>query len=728
MDTSQATQTEMNQVTTDWQIPPSRANIDDPLLQALVVLTKLHHRPFSADALSAGLPLGNDNVMTPELFIRAASKAGLSAKFLQRKLSEFHKGDFPAVLLLKQRRVCILVGIHGDEASIIHPDTGIGMSKLPLSELAEQYMHHCLLAKPSYEFTERAEGLAPDEDKGWFWNDIKQAWPIFSEVLIASFVVNMFALATPLFVMNVYDRVVPNNAVATLWALAIGVLLVFLFEFFMRNTRTYFIENAGKKLDVKLSAKIFQKMLGLRMDSRPQSVGVLSNLMNGFNAFREFITSATVSMVVDVPFALLFIAIIYFIGGSIAMVPLIAMPLIVLGSFILQIPINRLVQSSHLHTTEKQALLIESLAHAETVKTSNAESVLQRRWENLLNDESSVNVKLRLLTGMTLSFAQFITQMTTIALIIYGVYLISESLLSMGGLVACMILTNRAMAPMSQVAGLIGRYYLSKASLDALDNMMQLPVDRQGKGNCISRDRFQGEIECRAMSFAYPGEKSPALSKINFKIKAKDKVGLVGRIGSGKTTLEKLLVGLYKPSEGSILIDGIEINQLDVADLRAQIGYIPQDLELFYGSVRDNIALGVPYVEDSQIIAAARIAGVDQFVDQHPDGYQRQVGERGALLSGGQRQAIAVARALLLDPPIIVMDEPTNLMDDKTEKGLRTRLQEYLEDKTLIIVTHRASMLALVDRLIVIDKGQLVADGSKQYVLDALSDGRVSAG
>jgi len=711
--------------TSEWDFTASRDYIDDPLLHALMVLTKLYDKPFSAEALTAGLPLDRDAKLTPELFIRAAQRASLSAKVVKKSLDLFKPNHLPAVLLLKDHRACILTEIKDGQATVIFPETGAGAETFSLSFCQQLYQGFCILTHPLYQFTKRTEGIQPAEQKHWFWSVVRKGWPTLSEVLMASLLINLFALATPLFIMNVYDRVVPNHAVETLWALAIGVLVVFSFDFIMRNVRTYFIDSAGKKIDVELSANVFEQIMGLKMEKRPQSVGVLANTVQSFDSFREFLTSATISVMVDLPFAFLFIALIWFIGGPLAYVPLISIPIVVIASLIMQMPVNRLINKAYQYQAEKQATLFEALSNVETIKTNNAESPLQRRWESLTQDAAKITIKLRLLSGGTLSFAQFVHHATTVILIIYGVYLINAHELTLGGLIACTILTGRALAPMSQIAGLITRFHQSTASLKALDKIMTSDVDRTAGLTPIHRDRFQGHIEFRKVTFHYPNQTISALQDVSFKIKPREKVGLVGRIGSGKTTLEKCLVGLYHPTSGNILIDGIETNQVDPADLRAHIGYIPQDIELFYGSIKENITLGAPYVDDAQILQAAQISGVDQFVDTHPDGYERQVGERGKLLSGGQRQAIVIARTLLLDPPVIIMDEPTNLMDDKTERGLRTRFEQFLKNKTLILITHRASMLNLVDRLIVVDQGQLVADGSKDYVLDALSKGRV---
>lgn len=709
----------------EWNVPFSRTHTDDPLLHALVIITKLLHKPFSIEALTAGLPLDKNSGMTPELFIRAAARAGFSANRLKKSLTECHGPLLPAVLLMKNKRACVLVSMTSTHAQVIYPETGMGKESLPIEQLAADYQGYCIVLKPTYQFTDRTHHLEGQRYKRWFWDVIEKSWPILSEVCLASFLINFFALASPLFIMNVYDRVVPNHATATLWTLALGVTIVFLFDFMMRNTRSYFIDHAGKKIDSELSAKIYEQLLGLKMDSRPPSVGALSNIVNAFDSFREFITSATVSVLIDVPFAILFVLVIWYIGGPLALVSLIAIPIIIGTSILIQIPFNRLIQTAQRHSAEKQATIYESLTNIETIKTHNAESTMQHRFETLTDDASTVNVRLHTLSGATLSIAQLTQQIATMVTVIAGVYLVTQNALSVGGLMACTILTSRALVPMSQIASLITRFHQSMAALKTLDEIMKAPIDRERGKAPLQRERFRGEIELRQLSFNYPKHSIPALKNISFKIKAGERVGLVGRIGSGKTTLEKLLVGLYRPSNGNILVDGVDISQLDITDLRGQIGYIPQDIELFHGTIRDNITLGAPYVDDVQVVQAARISGVDQFVDTHPDGFDRNVGERGNLLSGGQRQSIIVARALLMDPPIIVMDEPTNLMDDKTESNLRTRLENYLQNKTLILVTHRASMLGLVNRLIVLDKGLLVADGSKEYVLNALSDGRV---
>lgn len=722
-----ATPAVMNETDGDWHVAQPEALSHDDLLRCLLIVLKHYENPMSAHALTSGLPLDHGK-LTPELVTRAASRAGMASDLLPRKLVDINPRLLPTILLLKGHRACVLMEIDhkGKTATVIYPETDHGSTQLSLEDLQATYLGHAIFLCPSYTPSERSENLKAEDKKHWFWSAMRKVMPMYSEVLLASFLVNLFAIASPLFVMNVYDRVVPNQATETLWALAIGVGIVFTFDFILRTTRSYFLDMAGKRVDIELSAKVFEQVLGLRMAQRPKSVGVLANTVQSFDAFREFITSATASVLVDIPFVVIFLLVIWYLGGSLVWVPLVAIPLVLIVSLLLQIPFRGLVQESFRHGAEKQATMIESLSNVETIKTMNAQSHTQRKWEELTCAAARLGIKMRMLSGTTMSFTMFVQQMATVAIVIMGVYSIGEGLITMGALIACTILTGRALAPMAQVAGLITRYQQAMASLSAIDVLMQQETERPEGKHTLHRARFEGRIEFKEMTFTYPGQKSPALHHISFNIQPGERVALVGRVGSGKTTLQKLLVGLLEPDSGHILIDNIALPQMDPADLRHNIGYMPQDIELFYGSVKENILLGAVDVSDEQLIQASHISGVDQIVHLDPDGFDRQIGERGCQLSGGQRQAICVARALLRDPSILVLDEPTNFMDDKSESLLKQQLAHYVQSKTLLLITHRASLLDLVDRLIVLDKGQIVADGPKDLVLHALQEGKVS--
>jgi ATP-binding cassette subfamily C protein LapB len=707
-----------------WEVP-KRISTNDPLLKCLVLLTRIYNRPFSEETLAAGLPLV-DSKLTPSLFERAADRAGLAAKVVARDLEKLSPLVLPAVVLLADGRACILRTIKpGGPCQVVEPDTG-GVVDVALAELKKTYSGHVILVREKLQFDARTEHSAVPRIKHWFWGVVRQAWPIYAEVLLASFLINLFALVMPLFVMNVYDRVVPNETTETLWALAVGVLIVLGFDFGMRMMRSYLVDIAGKRIDVILSSNIFEKALGMKMEARPASVGSFASNIQEFEAFREFITSATITALVDLPFVLLFIIVIFWIGGIIGLVPVVALPIIVLVGIILQRRLGEIIQMTFRCGAQKQGLLIESLTAMETIKSLSAEGVLQRKWEQLVGTMSRMGIKARTLSSAINNVSMSVQQIAGVVVVVVGVYLIAERELTVGALVACTILNTRALAPLGQVAGLMTRYHQSIAALSTLQNVMQLPVERPENKSFVQRPGIRGEIEFRNVTFSYPGKQVPALANVSFRIGAGERVGVIGRIGSGKSTLEKLILGMYEPSSGSILVDGVDIKQIDPAMLRRNVGYVPQDIVLFFGTVKENILFAAPYADDSAMIRAAEVAGVTEFVNQAAQGFDLHVGERGEGLSGGQRQTIAIARSLVLDPPIMVMDEPTNSLDNRSEENFKGKLDGALAGKTLLLVTHRASLLTLVPRLIVLDNGKVVADGPKDQVMQALAGGKIN--
>jgi ATP-binding cassette subfamily C protein LapB len=419
--------------------------------------------------------------------------------------------------------------------------------------------------------------------------------------------------------------------------------------------------------------------------------------------------------------------IVAWIGGPIALVPAVAVPLVIGVGLLLQVPLNRVVRRTFKETAQKHGVLVESINGLETIKSIGAEGRMQRNWEQFVSSTARSGMRARFLSAFGVNFSALAQNLVTVGVVIFGVYRIGDGLLTVGALVACTIITGRAMAPLAQVAGILTRYHQARASYDALNLVMALPIERPPQNRFLHRPELHGEVEFKNVTFSYPGQKFPALDGVSFVIKPGERVGLIGRIGSGKTTIEKLVLGLYEPDEGAVLVDGTDLRQLDPADVRRNIGCVLQDVFLFHGTVRDNITLGAPFADDQAVLRAAQVAGVEDFVSRHPLGFDLNVGERGESLSGGQRQAVAVARALLLEPPILVLDEPTSAMDNGAESRFKQRLGEILAGKTLLLVTHRASVLSLVERLIVLDAGRVVADGPKDEVLKALAAGRIRA-
>ena len=698
----------------------------DPLLDCLVQLTRLHGRPSTRAALSAGLPLGS-GVLTPSLFRRAAARAGLSSRIVRRTLTEIDLALLPVILLLKDDEACLLLGWDDDRqtARLLFPDTGQGEVRLTQAELAERYLGIALFARPRFNFDARTPEIGKVVDRHWFWGALIEQARLYSDVLAAALLVNIFALVMPLFTMNVYDRVVPNNATETLWVLALGVLLVVAMDLVLRLLRGRFIDLASARIDVKLSALIMERVLGMRLEARPASVGSFSSSLRSFESVRDFIASATVSAVIDCPFALIFLLVIAWISWPLVLIPLFSLVVGVIYAYLIQYRMHELAETTYRATALRNATLIESLTALDTIKTQSAEGVVQNKWEQTTAFLSRAGVQLRLLSSSASNGAAAIIQVANVLLIIAGVYLIQERQLTMGGLIAVTMLGSRAIAPLAQVVALLMQFQNAKMALQTLDKIMAQPVERPDTTAFIHRPNLRGEIEFRHVSFSYPGQGETALRDVSFTVSSGERVIVLGRTGSGKSTLQKLMLGLYQPSDGVVRIDGIDLRQLDPADLRRNIGCVGQDPTLFYGTLRENIVIGAPYADDSAIVAAAEIAGLTEFVNRHPQGFDMVIGERGESLSGGQRQQVAIARAALLEPPILLFDEPTSAMDFSTEHAFKERLKTFAGNKTVIIVTHRSSLIDVATRIIVVDEGKIVADGPREQVIAALQAGRV---
>jgi ATP-binding cassette subfamily C protein LapB len=543
---------------------------------------------------------------------------------------------------------------------------------------------------------------------------------IYRDVLLASLVINMFILASPLFTMNVYDRVVPNNAIETMWVLAIGIFVVHILDFVLKMTRSYFLELAAKKSDIIISSRLFEKVMDLSMSEKPKSVGSFANNLRDFDSIRSFLTTSTMTAFIDFPFTIIFLAVITVLGGELVVVPITVISIILIYSFFVKEPLRQSIEATQEASANKNSILIESLVNLETIKTMGASSHAQWKWEEATGEIANKGVKSKILSATIPNFNAFFTQVNTIAIMIFGVYKLQEMEMTMGALIAIVMLSGRAISPFGQMASLTTQYQQSKQAYDGLQKIMDMQVERPAEKKFIQRVKFTGDIEFKNVTFKYGEEENPALDNVSLKIRAGEKVGIIGRVGSGKTTVEKLILGLYEPTNGTVSIDGIDIKQIDPADLRKNIAYVPQDIVLFKGTVRQNILMKNPHVSDSSIIEAARVSGSELFTNTHPKGFDMDVEERGESLSGGQRQSLAIARAFTVDTSIALLDEPTNMMDGATEAYVKHNLYEKFEDKTIILVTHKYSLLDLVDRVIVFENGKIALDGPKQEVMKKL--------
>ncbi|MEZ9256397.1 type I secretion system permease/ATPase [Vibrio splendidus] len=702
--------------------------MQDPLLNSLIYVSRYYGLANSPEALINGLPL-SDGKLTPFLFPRSAERAGLVAKENRSELESIPHLILPAILLLKQGEACVLnsIDLEKQEAEIITAESGMVPIVITIDELKEQFIGRYFLVKKQFRYDERSPEVLKTRKGHWFWSTIWESKNIYRDVLIASILINIFAIAAPMFTRLVYDKVVPNLAFETLWVLASGIFVVFLFDLLLKLMRSYFIDVAGKKSDILISSKLFSKVLGIRMEAKPASVGAFAKNLQEFESIREFFTSATIGSLIDLPFALMFLALIWLMAGNLVFVPVVGVVILIIYALLIQGPLRRTIEEGSRLASQKYANLIESLAGLETVKLFSAQSQFQFRWEEAVAHMANWNIKSRRITDSIQNTAGFVQQSTNVGMIIFGVYLIAEGELTMGGLIAATMLSGRAIGPLVQLSLLSTRYNQAKSSMTLIEQVMSMPDEQEEGKRYIHRPIIQGHIALDKVTFHYPDSPVASIRDLTLNIKPGEKVAIIGRIGSGKTTLERLIMGLYKPTEGHVRIDDTDMEQLHHVDVRRNIGCVPQDSNLFYGSVRDNITLGRPLVDDRDVMDAANRAGVTAFTQQDPAGLERQVGEGGALLSGGQRQSIAIARAFLGRPPVLLMDEPTSAMDNRSEMHIKHQLNQLLPNETLILITHKTSMLDIVDRVIVMERGSIIADGPKAQVLSDLKQGKVRA-
>lgn len=701
----------------------------DPLLQCFLIVSRFFGHAFSPATVTAGLPIGSEG-LDLKLLSQACENLGFSSKIVERPLNKVSTPYLPAIIALQDGQYCVVVSLprsRRGKAEIILPEQDDTRRKIAMTDLMRLYDGKLLLIQPKIRVDERVIELAPATKGNWFWAVIRGFTPTYAEILIAAAIGNLMALVIPLFTMAVYDRVVPNRAYDTLWVLAIGAAAAFGFDFVLRLLRAYFIDHVGKVIDKKVSARIFSQIMNISMAELPRSAGALASRVRDFEMLRDFFTSATLVSFIDLPFVILFIAVVFMVGGWIALIPLAALPIVLLIGIAIQFPMKRAMMNSMQDVSQKHAVLIEAINGIETIKLASASGRMQKIWEDYVAIAAESAASVRKWSSLAIGLTTLVTSFVTVAVLVAGVYRIDAGEMTVGMLVASTMLAGRAMVPLGQISGLLVRLQQARGAMESLRRIMEAGVERKAGLHYTQPLSFDGGIEFRNVSFSYPGEQRPILGKLSFKIAPGEKVAIIGRIGSGKTTVLRLVSGLFRPQEGTVLIDGIDINQIDPVFLRDQIGTVSQDGYLFYGSVKDNVALGLTYFDERRFLGAAQVSGLDQITAAHPRGYEMQVGEGGRLLSGGQRQSVLIARAVLKEPKIFLMDEPTSAMDTNSEGQFRSRFAEVLPGRTLLLVTHRVSLLSLVDRLLVIDQGKLVADGPKDQVLETLMKGRIAA-
>lgn len=695
----------------------------DPLADSLIYLAGHHGRAVTREALLGGLPIVNGR-LSVALYDRAARRAGLESQAVQRRLTDIPALVLPSVLIMKNGTALILLGFEkdGELVKVLDPSSGRVAPQLrAATEVAAAYTGYAFLVRAAAAADARVVAAGSLPSSHWFWSVVKLHWRNYGHIALSALLINILALAMPLFTMSVYDRVIPNGAIPSLVALSIGMGLAIVFDLILRMVRSRMIDVTGKTIDVVLAANIFEHVMGVKMAQRPTSVGILANQLRDFDSVREFFTSGSVVSATDLLFAVLFAGVLFVIAGPLAWVPLLMLPLMVGVGLALQRPLDRAMKRLQAESAARHGVLIESLAGLETVRASAGEARMQIAWERSVAATARSGEAVHFWSSVALTTANSAQQLTSLLIIVIGVFLIINGNLTVGALVAANMLAGRVLAPIAGIAAVITRGTQTFASLKSIDRIMSLERERSPERNYLARRIEKGTVHFEKVTFTYPNAPTNALDKVTFKIEGGERVGIIGRVGSGKTTVGRLLLAFYEPQEGRILVDGVDSRQYDPADLRAGVGFAMQDTDLFFGKLRDNITLGYPSASDEEVLAAARLAGVETFIAGHPMGYDMPISEGGRSLSGGQKQAIGLARVLIRKPRILFLDEPTAHFDVRSESEFLERLKSLQDSQmTIIISTHRLSLLSMVDRLLLFDNGRLVADGPRDKVLSLL--------
>ncbi|MGU7816129.1 type I secretion system permease/ATPase [Burkholderia sp. AW49-1] len=717
---------------TAWQEPPKSATNQDGLLDAVLWICERYGCGRTPEALMAGLPKAG--VLSPSLALDALANAGLTAGLVDRRVQLLPEHVMPMILLHKRAGGCILLGRRRNpdkEAKskllyqVVMPEVGPEPVEYTQEEMDEFYSGYAILVKPAARVDTRAGEQEPEPAGHWLLRTLWRYRRYYASAALGALLINVLGLASIFFTMNVYDRVVPNQAYVTLWSLAIGVGVAMTFEAISRHVRAHLLDVAGKKADLVMGTLLFRQALSVRMENKPASAGSFANQLREYESVRDFATSATLSAISDLPFVLLFIGVVFTIGGSLGWVPALMVPLIIGISVLVQWPLAKIMKENLREASLKQGVLIESVEGLETLKAVGGEGYMQRRWEHYSGLSAASSMKSRKISSKATSLVTFLQQLQTVVLVVLGVYLIDAGELTQGALIGTVMLAGRITAPLSQVMGLALRFQQAKAALHSLNNLMAMPVDRDPAREYLPKPPLSGEISLKDVGFAYPAPpmqpNPPILKGVNLAVKPGERVAILGRIGSGKSTLLRVMGRLYAPTDGQMFTDGLDVEQIDPADWRKAVGYVGQDARLFHGSLRENVMIGRPEASADEFLRVLRLTGLDQVAAKHPKGINLPIGEGGQGISGGQRQLVSLARTLLARPRLLLLDEPTSAMDSQTEAVFLDHLARATEGQTLVVVTHRPSLLALVDRIIVVEEGKVVADGPKSKILAALS-------
>jgi ATP-binding cassette subfamily C protein LapB len=695
----------------------------DPVLDCLTFLARRSDRPSSPVLLRAGLALSATGTLPFHQVEPALDQVGMRGEpVVRRRIAGWRLQQLPAIVELTDERAIVLLEMKAGEALVYAPGTAEPIW-VQASDLESAFTGHAVAVEPD-PTAERAGERPWDKARRthWFWSEVWKVRREFWPVLLAALIVNLLALAVPLFTMNVYDRVIPNKAVPTLWVLAIGVFLALGFDFVLRIARSQLVDEIGRRLDAKYSQKLFEKVMNLPMADRQGSTGAFAKRVSEYEGVRDFFASTSVVLIVDIGFLLVFLVLIAVLAGPLVLVPLLGIAAMLIAGVVLQRRMAGAAQDAQADSSLQHSVLVESISGIETLKAARAEGQMLGRWRRYAAMSAATQEKMRRLTAVAVNLASISQQAISVGLVVGGFYLFNNGDITMGAIIAIVMLAGRAMSPIGQFAFLITRARQSMTTLDSLQRMMEATDERQVAARSIVPEIRAGHLDLKNASFRYPGASIDSLSGINFKVDPGERIAIIGRVASGKSTLGRLMCGLYAPTDGEMLVDGLDSRQYHPHQLRESFRYVGQDAELFSGSVRDNLMLGAAKADDQQLIDAVVRSGADIFLSRDAAGFDRPVGERGSLLSGGQRSLLVLARALVSPSKLLFLDEPTGAMDTQTELYFIEKLRGALaKDQALVVSTHRHNMLSICDRLIVIDAGKIIADGPRDAVLGKLS-------
>jgi len=710
--------------------------LGDPLVEAMLWLCQHHGVERSRDSLLNGRSL--QQALTANQAVSILKAAGFNATVVRRPPGKILTLLFPVVLLLKNGDACIVTRrirgrsrSEGTQYEVIMPGADDQALLATEDELLPEYSGYALLASPTQGARHALPKSSREDEPHWLWHNVRRYMPYYRASMLAALLSNVLMLMTGLFTSVVYDKVIPNNAMTTLWSLAIGAFLAIAFDLASKQLRSHLIDMAGRKSDLVLGNLIFRQALAIRLEHRPDSAGSFAHRLSQIEVVREFMTSASAATITDLPFIALFVFMTWVTAGQLALVLVVAVPLVLGMTWAIQKVLRKVMKANMSQHADLHGLLVEAVEGLEDLRAAGAQGHFLTRYEDSNAAAADSSLRARAVGALTNNMSMVLQQLVTVLMLVWGAHLIQDKVLTSGALIGAVMFATRALAPLNNVVTLATRYQGAKAALQSLDELMAKPTEHEPGKKYVSPSKVAGQLGLNEVQFAYPKgdrEHAPTVLKgVNLRIQPGERVAILGKIGSGKSTILRMLGGLYQPTDGFVELDGLDLRQIDMADFRRHVGFVSQEPRLFQGTLRENVLLGRAHADPQHYVEVAKLTGLDRIAAAHPMGHDMPVGQAGSLLSGGQRQLVALARCLVTQPQILLLDEPTSSMDAQAESSFIQHLKTAVGQRTLVVVTHRPALLDVVDRIVVVEGGRILADGPKAQVLAALAGHKPAA-